>query len=638
MKTLLHLLLFGTLFALTPAYSATVTGRSAKTTLDGSEELPINDAGVDKKVTVANLLLAPQGAMTATSVNGLTITTTTGTLTVTNAKTLGVSNSLTLAGTDGDTVTFPAGGGNIVTTDAAQTLLSKTLTAPTLTAPVLGVATATSLNGLTVTTSTGTLTVSNGKTLAASNTLTLAGTDGTTMTFPSGSGTVVTADSTVTMTNKTLTSPTLTTPTLGVASATSINKVALTAPASSATLTISDGKTLAATATLTLSGTDSTVMTFPGTSQTIVGLTSTQTLTNKTLTAPTLTAPVLGVATATSLNGLTIDTTTGTFTLTNGKTLAVSNSLTLAGTDSTTFTFPPTTNTVMTSSLASNDVAAANGVWGASNALVFEGSSADGNETTLTATNPTAARTVTFADGSGTVMLSSLATNAPNAANSVTGASNALIFEGTANASDITLTAADATAAVFYILPNAAAATYALMSSVLTTNSPEAANSVTGTSNGLIFEGTANTSEITLTAADATADVLYQLPDAPNGTYPVTANVVEARTVTAAGLTTGTISAGVTHVTVTSDDANKILILPAPVVGHQICIHGPATGFELRSSAPASIAINAGTGADAESAIPANATLFLTCVTSTAWKGYYMDADGDVAKIEAAAP
>jgi hypothetical protein len=65
------------------------------------------------------------------------------------------------------------------------------------------------------------------------------------------------------------TSPTLTTPILGVAAATSINKVALTAPATAATLTIADGKTLTANNTLTLAGTDSTTMTFPGTSATI---------------------------------------------------------------------------------------------------------------------------------------------------------------------------------------------------------------------------------------------------------------------------------------------------------------------------------------------------------------------------------
>lgn len=59
------------------------------------------------------------------------------------------------------------------------------------------------------------------------------------------------------------TSPTLTTPTLGVASATTINKVTLTAPATGSTLTVADGKTLTASNTLTLAGTDSTTMTFP---------------------------------------------------------------------------------------------------------------------------------------------------------------------------------------------------------------------------------------------------------------------------------------------------------------------------------------------------------------------------------------
>lgn len=57
-----------------------------------------------------------------------------------------------------------------------------------------------------------------------------------------------------------LISPSFTTPTLGVASATSINKVALTAPATSATLTIADGKTLTASNTLTLTATDGSTL------------------------------------------------------------------------------------------------------------------------------------------------------------------------------------------------------------------------------------------------------------------------------------------------------------------------------------------------------------------------------------------
>ena len=64
-----------------------------------------------------------------------------------------------------------------------------------------------------------------------------------------GSGSVVLA-----------TSPTLVTPVLGVASATTLNKVALTAPATGSTLTIADGKTLTVSNTLTLTATDGSTL------------------------------------------------------------------------------------------------------------------------------------------------------------------------------------------------------------------------------------------------------------------------------------------------------------------------------------------------------------------------------------------
>ena len=58
------------------------------------------------------------------------------------------------------------------------------------------------------------------------------------------------------------TSPTLVTPVLGIASATTINKVTLTAPATGSTLTIAEGKTLTASNTLTFTGTDSSSVAF----------------------------------------------------------------------------------------------------------------------------------------------------------------------------------------------------------------------------------------------------------------------------------------------------------------------------------------------------------------------------------------
>jgi len=75
------------------------------------------------------------------------------------------------------------------------------------------------------------------------------------------------------------TSPTLVTPTLGVASATSINKVSFTAPATSATLTIADGKTLTVNNSVSFTGTDATTMTLPSTSATLARTDAAQTFT-----------------------------------------------------------------------------------------------------------------------------------------------------------------------------------------------------------------------------------------------------------------------------------------------------------------------------------------------------------------------
>lgn len=90
------------------------------------------------------------------------------------------------------------------------------------------------------------------------------------------------------------TSPSLTTPSLGVATATSINKVAITAPATSATLTIANGKTLTANNSLTFTGTDSTSMAFPSSSGTVLTADSTATVTNKSISASQINSGTMG--------------------------------------------------------------------------------------------------------------------------------------------------------------------------------------------------------------------------------------------------------------------------------------------------------------------------------------------------------
>lgn len=74
---------------------------------------------------------------------------------------------------------------------------------------------------------------------------------GTGVTTNTGTGSVVLSNT-----------PTLVTPILGVATATSINKLTITAPSTSATLTIADTKTLTVNNTLTFTGTDSSSVAF----------------------------------------------------------------------------------------------------------------------------------------------------------------------------------------------------------------------------------------------------------------------------------------------------------------------------------------------------------------------------------------
>ena len=175
-------------------------------------------------------------------------------------------------------------------------------------------------------------------------------------------------------TGVTLTSPTLVTPVLGVATATSINKVAFTAPATNATLTIADGKTLTANNSVTFAGTDATTMTFPSTSASIARTDAAQTFTG----TQTFAGAVVGSVQALSGPGaVNITTLTTTFTSTGA-----GNALTLA-----------------------------NGVAGQFKAVVYIAEAAGGDTGVLTPANFGNGTTITFNAIGESVLLQFLGTD-----------------------------------------------------------------------------------------------------------------------------------------------------------------------------------------------------------------------------------
>ena len=111
-----------------------------------------------------------------------------------------------------------------------------------------------------------------------------------------------------------------------------------------------------------------------------------------------------------------------------------------------------------------------------------------------------------------------------------------------------------------------------------------------------------------------------------------------ARTASADGTGTGTIAdAGMLQfVAVTSASANNIIVLPTPTPGTVVILYVGANGYELRSSDPATVAINGGSGAGVESAIAANQMVVAICTSATTWHALEITA-ATLAAVEAAA-
>ena len=142
-------------------------------------------------------------------------------------------------------------------------------------------------------------------------------------------------------------------------------------------------------------------------SESFVGLAATQTLTNKTLTSPTINTPTIATP------SISAPTLTGAVTATGA-------------------------------------------VFAGGSPLVFEGATDNGFETTFAITDPTADRTVTFQDASGTVAYLTDITGGGASEFSTVTVNTSIIFEGsTDDANETTLVASDPDADRTITLPNA---------------------------------------------------------------------------------------------------------------------------------------------------------------------------------------
>jgi hypothetical protein len=267
-----------------------VTGTSGQIVITNS------DAGNTSTIALATTAVTAGSYGSATAIPTFTVDAY-GRLTA--AGTASITTSLGIAGDTGtdtialatDTLTFTGGTGITSTVSAVGNSVTFDI-------------------DNTVATLTGTQTLTNKTIDLTSNTLVATSAQlRSAVTDETGTGSLVFANT-----------PTLVTPVLGVATATSINKMAITAPATGSTLAVADGKTFTVSNTLTFTGTDSASVNFAAggtaaytggtlaqfastTSSQLAGVISDETGSGALVFAntPTLVTPVLGAATATSI-------------------------------------------------------------------------------------------------------------------------------------------------------------------------------------------------------------------------------------------------------------------------------------------------------------------------------------------------
>ena len=205
---------------------------------------------------------------------------------------------------------------------------------------------------------------------------------------------------------------------------------------------------------------------------------------------------VRGLVSVASGSGLTYNASTGeigTSSIPNGQ--LANSSVTVGGTaialGATASTIAGLTSLASTT-LISGVADAANSISIASGNIVFEGSTADGNETTLTAANATADRTLTLPNETGTLLTT---------ASTITPTVNSLTIGSTS----ITLGATASTLAGLT----------SLTATTLYAGADGVANAIAIGTSGIVFEGSgADAYETTINVVNATADRAINFPNA----------------------------------------------------------------------------------------------------------------------------